>query len=733
VAVGQAPRYTKLPKYSIIILDISGKENQNFMPIKSAQLVIHDPHHSKKAGEILIQPSPDPEGADLFMVVEIDSAEPHDYKLIEQLLTTAHAAYQNSQIANTEKALEMILQQLNQDLETMLPRQKHWLNKIHCAVALAAANQLFFSTIGKIKVFLIKPTVIKEIADRESGEFKFSHTLSGTLKAEDKILISTDNLINYISLEKIKKTVATLPPKSAIAHLGNILQATSPEISFFSIILQAGAVAEADPTGALPGRLTSPGTSKSSLDQLLAVKRETEKILTPPSFVQSIKERIRQKNRFNKNINEKRSDDHPVVSRKKTGLSLKRLANLQLPTAGLLKSLRPVLPALLKPKRQLNLLLIKMVKTFSRLSKTNKILMLAVVILLLLFSQNLIWQSQRQSGTKSETSYQNLLGEIENKQNGIEASLIYNDTVRAKQLLQEIYALLEDFPQNTKEKIAAYQQTSESVQILYERIWRVTNILEPLVIINFAEINPSANAHQIAVRNNRLYGFNDSRQLFTYDLTTNEKIIIENYDIGLINEALFPKTNQIIGFNPGKSFYSLVENETAEIEVSLPAALQDIDDLTFFLDKMYLLDKTANQIFRLTQSGKNFISGQSWIKDGSPVNQGVSMAVDGYLFLLSQNGQIQKFASGNKRDFPAKINVEPELTAPTKIYTDAEDDYLYVLDPPNKRFLIITKAGEIKNQYFSEKFNDLKDFVVEEQNKKIYLLNGNQVFVVAIQ
>ena len=173
------------------------------MPIKTAQLVIHDPHHSKKAGEILIQPAQEEGGADLFVLIEIDSAESHDYQFIEQFLETAHLAYQSSQISNAEKSLEQILQKLNQEIETISPKQKNWLNKLHCTVALVSNNELFFSTLGKIKVYLIKPTLIKEIADRDDGEHKFSHTLNGALKTGDKILFSTDNLLNYISLDKI--------------------------------------------------------------------------------------------------------------------------------------------------------------------------------------------------------------------------------------------------------------------------------------------------------------------------------------------------------------------------------------------------------------------------------------------------------------------------------------------------------------------------------------------------
>ncbi len=707
------------------------------MPYKIAQLIIHDPHHSQKTGEILIQPASESNEADLFILIEIDSSRPQDYQFIEQFLNTAYAAYENTQFTTGEKSLELILQRLNEELPNFLPRQRKWLERFHCLVALASREKLYFTTFGKIKVYLIKPALMKEIVGQtETQENKiFSYTLSGELGFEDKILFTTESLINYLSLEKIKKTIATLPPQSAVAHLSNILQATPPEVSFFSLILQPGTKKIDLNLESQTTKLTIPTTSKNSLDQLLLVEKETEKILTPPSFIQSIKERIKRKaiSTFLKESTPK------IMAKQRQPFSLaffiQDLLKWLIKGGGWLRNLiikiRPNL--ILKnfknaPFSFFNKIIVK----FKHLSKLNRALIIIILIILLIFSENLIWQGRKQSKLKDEEKYQQMLGEIENKQNGIEASLIYNDTVRAKQLLSEIYTILNTLPKNTKERIAAYQKVTEEIQMIYERVWKVTNILKPLTLINYSEINPVADVFKIVLKENSLFGLGRNNQLIISDLTNNQSKISENYQLQLEHFAFFPKIKKIIGNTTDKKFYAVNENEISQLSVNLPSSLKQIDDLTFYLDKMYLLDKAANQIFRLTLNGNNFTSPKNWLKDNAPVNQAVSMAVDGYLYLLLDNGQIQRYASGNQRDFP-KISLEPALTAPKEIYTDADAQYLYVLDPPNKRFIVLSKEGEVKNQYYSEKFNDLKDFIVQEKEKKVYLLNSNQVLVVAIQ
>ncbi len=144
------------------------------------------------------------------------------------------------------------------------------------------------------------------------------------------------------------------------------------------------------------------------------------------------------------------------------------------------------------------------------------------------------------------------------------------------------------------------------------------------------------------------------------------------------------------------------------------------------------MDKNANQIYKHNPSGENFGPGLPWVKE--PVislNNGISLTIDGNLYVLEEGGQIQKFLLGKKQDFP-KISIYPSLDNPKKIFTDSNTNNIYILDPENKRIVVLNKNGELINQYSSDRFDNLKDFVVLEKEKKVYLLNDNKVYVISI-
>ncbi len=58
---------------------------------------------------------------------------------------------------------------------------------------------------------------------------------------------------------------------------------------------------------------------------------------------------------------------------------------------------------------------------------------------------------------------------------------------------------------------------------------------------------------------------------------------------------------------------------------------------------------------------------------------------------------------------------------------------LYILEPKNKRLVIFDKNGKLIKQFYSKKFTDLKDFVVNEKENKIWVLNKTQIIEIDIQ
>ena len=107
-------------------------------------------------------------------------------------------------------------------------------------------------------------------------------------------------------------------------------------------------------------------------------------------------------------------------------------------------------------------------------------------------------------------------------------------------------------------------------------------------------------------------------------------------------------------------------------------------------------------------------------------------AVDGDVYVLRSDGIVLKLNQGKLADFSLNA-IDPMLAGPTKIKTSENSDFLYLLDPPTKRLVVVTKTGALVQQYRADLFDQLKDFIVDESNKTVYLLNGTQIFGIAMK
>ena len=112
----------------------------------------------------------------------------------------------------------------------------------------------------------------------------------------------------------------------------------------------------------------------------------------------------------------------------------------------------------------------------------------------------------------------------------------------------------------------------------------------------------------------------------------------------------------------------------------------------------------------------------------------VDMAIDGAIYVLHQDGRIQKFVGGQPEEFQITGLDEP-LKNPTAIYTslDEEVQYLYIADAGNKRIVQLSKDGQFIRQLKPRVedgivFDNLQSLYVDEIGEKMYVLSGNSLY-----
>jgi len=149
-----------------------------------------------------------------------------------------------------------------------------------------------------------------------------------------------------------------------------------------------------------------------------------------------------------------------------------------------------------------------------------------------------------------------------------------------------------------------------------------------------------------------------------------------------------------------------------------------------YLSNLYFLDKETCEIIKYPYLSKSkWGAPKKWMEDKGPCSEPKSMAIDGSVWILNQDNSISRYHSGSYQEtitldfFPFPENI-------TKIKTESNLPYFYLLEPVKKRIIIIEKDGKIVKQFQSEKFDNLKDLAISKDGKTIWLLNNSKIYKV---
>jgi len=156
-----------------------------------------------------------------------------------------------------------------------------------------------------------------------------------------------------------------------------------------------------------------------------------------------------------------------------------------------------------------------------------------------------------------------------------------------------------------------------------------------------------------------------------------------------------------------------------------------------YYGRLYVLDRQANQVLRyvLTNTGYDGAP-SSYIQAAaaSDLGDAVDMAIDGNVYLLHSSGRVSKYQEGIGAPFPL-TDLDRPLSNPSSIFVTGfldEDGYVYVADAGNQRIVQFSKTGEFIGQFQdrdSTHMDDLRSVFVEETEKKLFLINGNKLYL----
>ncbi len=176
-----------------------------------------------------------------------------------------------------------------------------------------------------------------------------------------------------------------------------------------------------------------------------------------------------------------------------------------------------------------------------------------------------------------------------------------------------------------------------------------------------------------------------------------------------------------IGFEDGKSI-----DIAFPYEINFQNKSADSLELSSFTNYLYVFDKEHGEIIKYPFSQDKIGSGALWLNQRQAAKETSSIAIDGNIHLLKSDGGIQRFTGGVLKEEITSPKTFPKITKATKIFTSPSNKYIYLLEPAEKRVIVIDKKGNLIVEYQSPEFENLKDVWASPQDTKIYLLCGSK-------
>ena len=688
-----------------------------------------------------------------ILIGHIVEQSPEWAQTLKRIEETVKKGYSDAVTEDAEAALERSLQSANYAIAQVVKEHgKDWLKQFHFLAASFKNKQVHFSRVGKVHAFLVYNNAISDLAPLTYEDLEnknplktFSSIISGDLTKGSHLIFCTDSVLDYLSLERLKKTII----ESEIGKREDAFRALlgkAPSQTPFGLLIVSRTGSSKEPKAKKPPQKTytsslpeitieeppPPSLKPVKPEQKTAPKHAISESFTAPPLFPTGEQKValfsnmwgmwKKWVAYVKDIQRGSRKN----SSRSIGYSRVKKQDKTSPLIIIKGSITALFLLLGKTTR----LLLSFWKTTS---KSTRILIGVALILLVLFVGNLGRAQQNKSEENSVQTFNHSLETIQSLQDRASSALLYGDIKTAREHLTKAQELTQALPIDTEERQEKQQTLLTQIEIQTNKTRNLTTIEEPILIVDLQVADTAISPKRLVMVADTLYTYNPATNAL---LTINPEdkvatqIPTSAVSTGYFEDALAGDGLNILLYHNNNGFvqYSTETQEYTSQTIALDSD-DGVDALEYYQNRLYRIDTAQNQIYRHRKSGDSFGAATSWITDTPPPDLSLAqdIAIDGNIYVLLGSGEILKFFSGEKESLTV-TNVDPWFSSPSRIITSPDMNYMYILDPGSKRIVILTKDGGMVNQYTSEKFDDLRDMAIDEKNQKAYLLNGKKIY-----
>ena len=648
----------------------------------------------------------------LFLVGELKNTLPQNLKFLDNFASFFKKEYYSAPLKSSpESSLKLGLKKANEFLENILKSgDVSWLGNLNAAILSIKNFDLNFTKVGALKILLFRQGQITDLGKNlELEEIDpyplkiFGKIVSGKLVEGDIVLVLTKEIFNFFSGQNLLRKITQLQSFDE-NRFKTILKTKENELLKISGVCLA----------LLPTKEVWPETQrqKSFTFQSKTEKFSFKKVFLPLTNLVKRFAIFRASHEFGK----------PRLL----------LSNILLKLKGIGK--KPQKPKKVKVRVAENLKL----KNTIKIPKINIALPIPKIKLPALFNKNLILLSslifillagffifkiQEQRQLKR---YETVLNNVQENISQAEQYLALNNEVKAfsiyKKARQDILPLAEQKSALQNEAISLKNSIDESL----EKISKLEKIPDPKMLFEFNE--KEFIPQKMVFFNDNLYFFSPLANNLYQLSPAGEKNILQIEQP--FNEAAVYDSQLLFFQKPNLIFFLKNGNFSQPISLNLPYADFDPKAFAAYRSSLYFLDTQTGEIIKYAyplSENKDFP--QTWlVGNAKKVTGAKSIAIDGPVWILNKDNTISQYYTGTFRK-----TITPDFFPQPENLSSIQALYglFYILEPVQKRIIVLTENGSIVKQWQSEKFDNLKDFAVSDDGGTIWLLNGVKIYEVS--
>ncbi len=695
----------------------------------------------------------------LLILVEIDSIERKSEAILAGIVSDIHARYETSQAENGEAALMEVCRRFNEDALSLTRKTHAWFKKLHIALAVIDGATLSLATFGTVRVFLHHRTRITDILksaqqDQESppGAFKvFPSLIQGAMEPGDKLFICCRHLFDYFTADKIRTFLYEEHPQELMPHIKRLLKGLPGSVAV------AAVAAESVPSAApslSESREPDPNQSMSELNTLASRTsdlltgsrfQQLRHIITSFSQRQSTNQATPQSKRIGENLKKIFVSSSISIRLQRAFVSLAHASSLRI--NAFIRLLFPKLrtketaPFAAAPQSQAPLpswrrVLRNAHARFRKLPRSSQYLFISSLLLGILFIESVVSITSQKIRMRENADYETKISFIEQKESETEATLIYGDEEKARIALKAALDTLSLLPQKTSDQKQRYQTLSTRLEASRLKVFHIRMIDSPEVLLDLSQY---ANAQEqvipgglIGPTGNTLYTFNtETVTLYLLQLSTQSVTVASpstEAPARLTRGTAVPSSS-LIYFISSSGFGRYDASAGNLTYVKQNEDMANMVDIAAYGKRIYTLNRATGSLLKYDLTANGINPGEEWLKGGITLPGAVALTVDGSIYIADAQGRIRKFTNGSEAPFTV-ATLDPPLLAPSRLATDAQ--YLYILDPTERRVVILEKDGGLLEQITSPLFDRLVDLAPYARQKRLYLLNGATIYTVPL-